>query len=148
MGIKMKSYTEIVVRYAETDQMGVVHHAVYPVWFEAARTDFSAKMGITYPQMEEMGTMLPVVELQVHYLGSARYGETVQVETCVQRLTSARVEFAYRVLDQQQRVITTGKTVHAWVGKDMRPMGLRKHFPQIYEKMLEAMEPESQQPGK
>ena len=139
----MKTYTDIEVRYAETDQMGVVHHAVYPIWFEAARTDYSAKLGLTYCKMEEMGVMLPVSQLELHYLGSAKYGETVRVETKAVRLTPARVVFSYRIFSQDgEKVITTGKSVHAWVGKDMRPMNLRKHFPQVYQLMEEAIEPE------
>ena len=59
----MRSYISIEVRYAETDQMGVVHHSVYPVWFETARTRFSQEMGVPYQEMERMGLMLPVREL-------------------------------------------------------------------------------------
>ena len=141
----MRTYTDIEVRYAETDQMGVVHHAVYPIWFETARTDYSAKLGMTYHKMEEMGVMLPVSQLELHYLGSAKYGETVRVETRAVRLTPARVVFCYRIFAQDSdRVITTGKSVHAWVGRDMRPLNLRKHFPEIYHLMEEAIEPEEE----
>ena len=141
----MKTYTNIEVRYAETDQMGVVHHAVYPIWFETARTDYSNKLGMTYNEMEKMGVMLPVSQLEVHYRGSAKYGETVCVETKAVRLTPARVVFSYRIFGQgSDKVITTGKTVHAWVGKDLRPFNLRKHFPEIYHLMEEALEPEEE----
>lgn len=69
----MKSRSRIIVRYAETDQMGVVHHAVYPVWYEVARTDFIKQVGMTYSQMEQMGIMLPLIELQCRYLLPAHY---------------------------------------------------------------------------
>ena len=59
----MKSESKIVARYAETDQMGIVHHSVYPVWYEVARTDFIKQVGMTYTQMEQIGIMLPLVEL-------------------------------------------------------------------------------------
>ena len=70
----MRSYISIEVRYAETDQMGVVHHSVYPVWFETARTRFSQEMGVPYQEMERMGLMLPVRELSVKYVAPAVYG--------------------------------------------------------------------------
>lgn len=139
----MKTCTDIEVRYAETDQMGIVHHAVYPIWFETARTDFSNKLGMTYRKMEEMGVMLPVSQLELHYLGAAKYGDTVHVETRAVRLTPARVVFCYRIFSPDgEKVITTGKTVHAWVGKDLRPLNLRKHFPEIYQLMESVIEPE------
>jgi acyl-CoA thioester hydrolase len=141
----MRTYTDIEVRYAETDQMGVVHHAVYPIWFETARTDYSAKLGMTYHKMEEMGVMLPVVQLELHYRGFARYGEIVRVETRAVRLTPARVVFCYRIFGADgEKVITTGKSVHAWVGKDLRPMNLRKHYPEIYRLMEEALDAEEE----
>lgn len=68
------SESTVVVRYAETDQMGVVHHAVYPVWYEVARTDCIKKIGVTYAELERMGVMTPVVDLNCHYSGSAYYG--------------------------------------------------------------------------
>ncbi len=60
------SESHITVRYAETDQMGVVHHAVYPVWFELARTDFMKQIGVSYAQIESLGVMLPVTDISCH----------------------------------------------------------------------------------
>lgn len=69
----MIHHTSIVVRYAETDQMGIVHHAVYPVWYEVARTELIRQIGIPYSQMEAMGVMTPLVELKSRYKGVTRY---------------------------------------------------------------------------
>jgi len=55
------SETEIIVRYAETDRMGIVHHSNYPIWFEAARTDFIKNLGMSYSKIEERGFMLPLI---------------------------------------------------------------------------------------
>ena len=63
----MASITEITVRYAETDAMGVVHHAVYPIWFEIARTDYIKAVGLSYAEMEKGGVMLPVTSISVKY---------------------------------------------------------------------------------
>ncbi len=135
----MRSYTEIEVRYAETDQMGIVHHSVYPIWFEAARTHFSREMGVSYKEMENMGLMLPVRELSVKYLEPAKYGDTVTIETRAVRLTPSRILFHYRVLCGV-RTLAEGETLHAWVGQDLRPVNLRKGFPKVYEAAFKAIE--------
>ena len=62
----MTSVTAITVRYNETDRMGITHHAVYPVWYEQARTDFIKKLGISSSQVEQLGVMLPLVDLSCH----------------------------------------------------------------------------------
>lgn len=71
------------VRYAETDQMGVAHHAVYPVWFEASRSEFCRLRGIDYGQMERDGMLLPLYELRVRYLQPARYEDEIEVHNRV-----------------------------------------------------------------
>ena len=88
------SESKIEVRYAETDQMGVVHHAVYPVWYEVARTDYMKKTGMTYAEMEKMGVMTPVVDLGCHYVGSAYYGETITVRVRILELSAAMMRIS------------------------------------------------------
>ena len=69
----MITTTTIQVRYAETDRMGIAHHSNYAVWFEAARTDLSRHLEMSYAQMEEAGLMLPLSELHCKYIGSCTY---------------------------------------------------------------------------
>ncbi len=88
--------TEIRVRYAETDAMGVVYYANYFVWFEIGRTDWIRGRGVTYREFEEQGVLLPVVEAHCAYRASARYDDLVRLETRLAALTPARVSFAYR----------------------------------------------------
>ncbi|MEG0230260.1 MAG: thioesterase family protein, partial [Oscillospiraceae bacterium] len=75
MAYKFK--TKIVARYAETDQMGVVHHSVYPIWYEVARTEFIKHIGISYSQMEKMGVMTPLAHLQCDYKNATKYEDEV-----------------------------------------------------------------------
>ena len=75
----MISKSTIVVRYAETDQMGIAHHSEYPVWYEVARTNLIKCIGLTYTQMEQMGVMLPLSELTCRYKGAARYEDVLTV---------------------------------------------------------------------
>jgi acyl-CoA thioester hydrolase len=114
-----KSY--ITVRYAETDQMGIVHHSVYPVWFEVARTDFVKKLGMHYSQMEKAGIFLPLAELQCKFISPTYYEDELVVEASIQELTGARIQFAYTVYRKgEDKPVATGSTVHAWTDANKR----------------------------
>ena len=75
------SQTKLIVRYAETDQMGVVHHSNYPIWYEAGRTDFIKKMGMPYSFIESQGIMLPLIELLSNYKGTSKYKDEIIIKT-------------------------------------------------------------------
>lgn len=140
----MTSKSQIAVRYAETDQMGIAHHANYPVWYEVARTDLIKKIGITYSEMERMGVMTPLVELNCRYIGVARYEDILTIEAGVAELTPARIRFSYHVFRQgEEKPINTGSTLHAWVdAKTFRPLSMKKHFPELYQKMAALVQPQ------
>ncbi len=128
------SYTDIIVRYAETDQMGVVHHSVYPVWFEAARTDMMDKAGYSYARIEKEGIMLPVSHVECDYLGSVRYGETVTVRCFVEKLSIARLVLGYEVrLKGEDEILCSGKTGHGWTDTNLRVINLKKKAPELFE---------------
>lgn len=137
----MISKSEVVARYAETDQMGVIHHAVYAVWYELARTDFIKKIGMSYGKMEELGLMLPVIELNCHYHQPTRYEDELTIETRIIKLTPARIEFGYTIYKKGvERPVNTGSTLHAWTSKQLLPMNMKKRYPAIYTSILEMME--------
>lgn len=139
----MISKSKIIVRYAETDQMGIVHHSRYAVWFEVGRTDLTKCMGITYTEMERMGVLLPVLELNCRYRQPARYEDELTVETRLASVDRVRMEFFYRVLrDRDGELLCTGSTRHAVVGKDMKPFNLQKRFPELYDRLIDARQPE------
>jgi acyl-CoA thioester hydrolase len=130
------SETKLIVRYAETDQMGIVHHSNYPIWFEAGRTDFIKKLGFPYSKIEEKGIMLPLVELKCTYKGSARYEDEVVIKTRIKELSYSRVVFYYEVFKEgETRYITSGETLHAWTTRELKPINLKKHSPELYELM-------------
>ena len=91
------SPSRVSARYAETDQMGVVHHSVYPVWFEVARTALSHAVGLPYTEWERRGVLLMVGELTCRYRRPARYDDEVTVWVRVGEVASRRVVFEYRV---------------------------------------------------
>ena len=132
----MVSKSIVNVRYAETDRMGIVHHSVYPIWYELARTDLSKLAGFPYSKMEEEGLMTPLVELNCKYYSPAYYDDELTVTATVNKLTPARIVFYYEVFRKdQEKPINTGYTVHAIVNKDMKPINTKKLFPKFYEAM-------------
>lgn len=134
------SETHFVVRYAETDQMGIVHHSNYPIWYEAGRTDFMKKLGFPYSRIEEMGILIPLIELKCSYIGAAKYEDEITVKTSIKSITGARMVCSYEVYKKgQYAAINTGETMHAWTTKELRPVNLKKHVPELYELMSKAV---------
>ncbi len=125
--------TKLIVRYAETDQMGIVHHSNYPIWFEAARTDFIKKMGISYSDIEARGFLLPLIELKCRYKGTARYEDEIVIKTSIKEMSPVRITFYYELFKSgSSEVITSGETMHVWTNKDLKPVNIKKHAPDIY----------------
>ena len=112
---------EVRVTYADTDAMGVVYHANYLRWFEVGRTEFIRSLGIAYKEMEEQGTLLPVSEVFCKYHASARYDDILVVETRVDFLKRASIQFSYRILRQADEAqMVTGSTLRAFVDRGGR----------------------------
>ena len=99
---------EFRVRYAETDQMGVVYHTNYLVWCEMGRTDFIRRRGMSYADMERSGTKLAVADLSARYHGAARYEELIRVQTTLAEAQSRLIVFDYLITnaDTGQRLVT------------------------------------------
>ena len=104
----------IEVRYAETDQMGVVHHANYLVWFELARTALCHETGFHYADIEKMGYLLMVTGAELRYLRGARYGDRVEVWCRLERFASRGLRFGYEV-KRGDELLASGATDHIWV---------------------------------
>ncbi len=97
------------VRFAETDMMGIVHHANYLVYFEAARVDFSREVGAPYADFEASGYSLAVSQIQIRYIAPARFDQLITVRTWVEELKSRTVIFDFEVVDAQSRAqLATG----------------------------------------
>ncbi|GHA34767.1 thioesterase [Salinimicrobium marinum] len=108
----MKSYTTYVkVRYAETDQMGVVYHGNYAQYLELARIEWLGDLGISYKEMEENGIMLPVYELNLKYLKSAKFDDVLRIETRLSGRPNVKIEFDYQIFNQDDELLTEAHTV-------------------------------------
>lgn len=113
---------EVRVRYAETDQMGVVYHANYAQYFEIGRIEWLRNQGISYKWMEENGIMLPVVSLTMNYKKPAKYDDLLTVTTILKSQTSVKIEFDYEIRNQDGELLTTGYSMLVFIDmKSGRP---------------------------
>jgi acyl-CoA thioester hydrolase len=110
------------VRYAETDQMGIVHHSAYIIWFEEGRSVWSRQAGRPYADFERAGYGLAVSEVGARYLAPARYDQRVTVRTRVSQARSRLIRFEYEVLDAEtgERLVT-GFTTHICLDRQGKP---------------------------
>ena len=122
--------TRVRVRYAETDQMGVVYYANYLVWMEVARVELCKALGFRYRDMElEDGVLRAVIEAQCRYLRPARFDEEVIVETRIADANSRVVEFGYEMrLADGGRKLATGSTRHIFCNREMKRVRLPEKY--------------------
>ena len=117
--------TRLRVRYAETDQMGVVYHANYLVWMEVGRVEFWRAAGLRYRDMErDEGILLVVAEVNCRYKAPAFYDDEVTIRTSLAETSPRMVKFDYELLGEDGRVLATAYTKHVFCGRDRRPVKL------------------------
>jgi acyl-CoA thioester hydrolase len=124
--------TRLRVRYAETDQMGVVYYANYLIWMEVGRAEYFRAAGGRYRDMEaDDGIRLAVVEVHCRYLRPALYDQEIAVKTRVAKANRRAVEFEYEISDAHSGdQLASGATKHVFLGADMKPVKLpEKHWP-------------------
>ena len=102
--------TTIKVRYAETDQMGVVYHGNYAHYLELGRLEWLSALGISYKEMEANDVMLPVVSLNINYKKSACYDDVLTISTTLVKLPTASIEFDYEIRNSSGELLTTANT--------------------------------------
>lgn len=117
----IQSRAEVIVRYAETDMMGVVYHGNYLPWFEIGRTTLLREMGLPYRQLEEDGYRLPVLEMSARFFRPAVYDDTLAIITTMREKPLLRIRLEYEVR-RGDELLVTGRTVHAFVDREGRPV--------------------------
>jgi len=103
------------VRYAETDQMGVVYHGKYAEFFEMGRVEWLRNLGVSYAEMEKQGVMLPVVSLTMNYKKPARYDDFLTVKTILKKQEGVKIEFDYEIYNSHNELLTTGYSMLVFV---------------------------------
>ncbi len=127
-----ETLTQLRVRYAETDQMNVVYYGNYAQYFEVGRVESIRNLGITYKDMEASGVIMPVVEMHVKYLRSARYDDLLTIKTTLRELPDDhKIEFHQEVFNETGKLLTSGKVVlyflqAATYEKTVMPANLRE----------------------
>ena len=115
-GGKIINVTSYRVIYGDTDQMGVVYYANYLRWFERGRSEFLRQIGLPYSTIEQHGFHFPVTEVTCRYANSARYDDTIEIETELAELGRASLWFNYRIVRKtSQDLLATGRTKHACI---------------------------------
>ena len=133
--LQISGQARVRVRYAETDQMGVVYHANYLVWFEVGRVELMRQHGLDYKLMESEGCGIAVVEATVRYKSPARYDDELIIESAVLKARGSIIRFGYRIMRAADGLLLCeGETVHVVVGGDMK----RTRLPKKYEELLGA----------
>ncbi|MDR3774219.1 MAG: thioesterase family protein [Terracidiphilus sp.] len=133
--------TEVRVRYAETDQMGIVYYANYLVWFEIGRVELLRSLGLAYSQLEtDHQCILPVIEASCRYKSPARYDDCILIETRPSLLRGSVVKFAYRILrkgadGEEVKLLAEGETVHVVCDDQLN----KKPLPEEHAAALRAM---------
>ncbi len=120
--ITIRSNTTIISpRYCETDQGGIVHHSVYPIYFEIGRTELLRENGLAYKKLEEAGFFMVIAELNLKYRFPAYYDEKLTLTTTCSKVTSAKIEHAYELKNEIGRLLTEGKSILACIDANGRP---------------------------
>ncbi|MDN5387987.1 MULTISPECIES: YbgC/FadM family acyl-CoA thioesterase [Bacillus] len=133
------SKKEIEVRYAETDQMGVVYHANYLIWMEVGRTALIKELGFSYAEMEKDGILSPVVDINVRYVKPLRYGETATVHTWIEEYNGFKTVYGYEIFNSASETAVKATSSHICVdGNSFKPVQFRKLYPKWHEAYEEA----------
>ncbi|GMN09135.1 thioesterase family protein [Croceitalea sp. MTPC9] len=105
------------VRYGETDQMGIVYHGNYAQYLEMGRVEWLRDLGVTYKSMEDNGIQLPVINLQLKYIKSAKYDDLITVETILKKKPLVKIEFDYKIYNSTRDLLVEANTVLAFMDK-------------------------------
>ena len=135
----IQAQAEVVVRYAETDMMGVVYHGSYLPWFEVGRTHLLRQHGVVYWQLETEGFFLPVLEVNVRYLRPARYDDTITIVTTLREKPVLRIRLDYEVR-RGDELLATGQTTHAFIDRNGRPV----RPPTVFSEKMDELFPSSE----
>ncbi|MGM9614881.1 MAG: acyl-CoA thioesterase [Oscillospiraceae bacterium] len=138
----MITETAVAVRYPDCDPMSIVHHAVYPVWYEIARMDYFQKLGFGYADMHALGIDPPMVDLHVQYKAAVSYPGEVTIRTRATFCAPKKLRLHYECFYEGQ-LVNIADTFHIWTGPDHRSLDLEQNLPDIYAKLTAAVEAEA-----
>lgn len=129
------------LNYYETDQMGIVHHSNYIRLFEEARLDMMKKVGLDYRTMEEMGIIIPVTFAECKYLSPLHFDDEAVVHTRMTKYDGIKMEVSYEIYRTDTgEMCTTGKTGHCFLDRELKPVRMKRKYPDIFAKLKRMLE--------
>ena len=131
----MKQFTSkpLIVRYGETDQMGVVHHSNYLRYFEVARLEWLSALGVSYTSMEKEGLIMPVIDVKVTYKTPALFDDSLTIYIFLSELPRVKIIFFYEIKNQKDKIVCTGETTLAFLNaKTRKPVRCPEEFGALF----------------
>lgn len=126
------------IHYYETDKMGIVHHSNYIRYFEEARLDWMETRELSYQKIEEMGLMIPVMFVECQYKLPLHFHDAVEIDVELIKYDGIKMEFSYSIYRKDTgELCTTGRTGHCFLNSDMKPVNMKRKYPELYQ-MLKA----------
>ncbi len=130
------------VQYYETDRMGLVHHSNYLRWMEEARTDLLEQLGLPYDRIERQGILIPVLDASCEYRISFRYGESFRVRVVPESFSGIKMSLNYEIYGGEDgKLHATGHTGHCFLDRGMKPVHLKRDYPEVYDRLCDFMLP-------
>ena len=136
----MQTKTTVTVRYPDCDMMQIVHHAVYPIWYEIARMDFFNEMGFSFDDMNKINVNPAMVDFRLQYKAPATYPQTLTITTKIVSFASRKIQLLYEITNESGAIINTAETIHVWVGPNGRAYNIEENLPDVYEKIKKSAE--------
>ena len=135
----MTGVIKIRTRYPDCDMMGIVHHAVYPIWYEMARMDFWKQIGFSFEQSQEFGINPVVVDLHMQYKAPAKYPQELTITTRITEFAPRKIKLHYEVTNDAGELLSIADTFHIWTGPDGRAYNMEENLPEVYERIAAAV---------
>lgn len=131
--------TKLKSRYPDCDRMGVVHHAVFPVWYEAARMDWLEKAGFPFALSQEKHVNPAMVELNIRYLAAVGYPDEITITVTPELLAPKKLALTYSLKTSDGREAGTARSFHVWTGPDNHSCNLQETLPEVYAALTAAV---------
>lgn len=129
------------INYYETDKMGIVHHSNYIRFFEEARIDYLGKIGLDYKKIEDLGLIMPVLNVECNYIKPLRFGEKAVIKSKLIKYNGMKLAVGYEIFNESGELVTTGKSEHCLLDTDLKPINIKRNYPEIYSRLKVTVAP-------
>ena len=134
----MTDIIKIRTRYPDCDMMGIVHHAVYPIWYEMARMNLWRQLDFSYEKSQELGINPAVVDLHMQYKAPARYPQELEITTKIIEYAPRKLKLRYEIKNEAGETVSAAESFHVWTGPDGRAYNIEENLPDVYAKIASA----------